>query len=1196
MISKKLCLFSLTVFCFLLFRAGTGWSQIAINEVCPKNSNIIKDEDGDFEDWIEIYNSTAFPVNLSGYFLSDDFAELSKWQFPPFTLPPQKYFLVFASGKNRTKVIDHWETPVSASDLWRYKVPAAAQPANWNTIGFNDLAWTQGAGGIGYGDGDDNTVLSPPLYSVFMRRTFNIPDTSKIVAATLTMDYDDAFVAYLNGIEIARANIGVSGTPPPFDQLAFKEHEALFYQGQMPENFSIDINLLKAAMVNGNNVLSIQVHNISNGSSDLTAIPFLHFGIKDISVFFPATPSWFDGGKSSLHTNFKLSGNGETVYLSNSGQTIISQVTYPYLQNDNSYGCSPDASTTLTYFEFPTPDSTNNFSPGMNGYTADPVFTLPGGFYSGTQWIALSCTTPGATIRFTTDGSTPKTGSFVYSAPVPVDSTTVIRARAFSTNNLPSEIITNTYFINDSSTLPVVSLSTSPGYLFDWNTGIYMLGPNADTVVPFFNANFWQEWEIPAHIEYYDKQKQLGFEQGVALEIQGNYSRSQAQKSFKVIARGNYGNSSISYPFFPDKEIADFKQIILRNAGNDFNNLHMRDAAMHKLCQKKTHLDIQDYQPCLVFINGKYWGVYNIREKINKDYIAGNHGVDPDSVDLLQYNGLVMSGSFENFEQFATFVIYNDLADSANYSFMKTQLDIDNFIDYFVVETFSENGDWLVNNTRFWKDKNPAGKWRHILWDLDFFGTNWWPFTASSLDTNLNKPYSFQSIMFNKLVQNMEFRNQFINRYADLLNTIFTPAYSKNFIYAMHNNINPEMERHFERWGEGFNEPGYGLPGQGNYTSWKTFNLNQLTTFLNYRQSTARNQIENTASLKKQVPVTFNVYPPGAGKIELNTIELDSFPWAGIYFDSVPITFKAVPNPGYEFAFWQSNKFIPNPDFNQRITLNTDTTDVFTAYFFGSPDTNRITISEINYKSSTTADAGDWIELFNYGTVDVDISGWKFKDGSVTNSFIFPANTVIPKNQYLVLCEDTIKFKAQFPSVGNFTGPFVFGLSTTGENLRLFDQYENLYLTMTYGSASPWSAEPAGTGKTLELLDETGSPDNPYNWFAGCIGGSPGTAFSPCPVSVEEKVQAAKASLNLANYPNPFNNSTTISFTLPAEDFVRLIVIDVYGKQVINLLNKKMASGTHQVEFSSERYSSGIYFYQISIPGTSETKVMNLVK
>lgn len=1191
---KFICKIFLLVTAYCLLSTAV-FSQIVINEACSKNSTIIKDEDGDYSDWLELFNSGSTPVNLNGYYLSDDFANLSQWQFPDVTVKAQKYLLVFASEKNRKTVIDHWEAPVSASDIWRYIVPTVQPAPNWDTLGYNDSGWNLGAGGIGYGDGDDNTILTPPLWSVYMRKTFTITDTSKISAAVLTMDYDDAFVVYLNGVEIARANIGVTGTPPPFNTPAFKEHEALLYQGQLPENFQIDMNLLKSVIVNGTNVLAIQVHNVNNNSSDLTAIPFLLFGIKDTSSFYGPLPAWLNLGRSTLHTNFKLDGNGETIYLSNPSQTVVDMFNFPYMQTDHSFGRLPDANSLLFYFEIPTPDSTNNNSIGSNGYVTDPLFTLPAGFYSGSQTLSLSCNTLGSVIRYTTDGSIPKQTSPLYSSPIPIDSTMAIRARAFvSSGLLPSETITNTYFINDSATLPVISLSTNPGNLFDWNSGIYVLGPNADTVIPFFNANFWQEWEIPAHIEYFDKQKNRAFAQGVGLEIQGNYSRSNPQKSFKVKARGDYGSSTIDYQFFPEKEIVSFKQIILRNAGNDWNALHFRDAAIHKLSQKKTALDIQDYQPCLVFINGEYWGVYNIREKINEDYIAENHGVDPDSVDLLQYNGFVMDGSFDNFELFATFVLNNDLSDSANYDTVSAWLDIDNFIDYFVVETYSENGDWLPNNVRFWREQKNGAKWRHILWDLDFFGTTWWSFTASSLDTNLNKPFSFQSVLFSKLVQNLEFRNQFINRYADLLNTIFIPDYVKDFVASIHDTLDPEMQRHFARWGYGTLYPAFGLDGQGSYNDWKNFNLSQLNTFINYRPTTARNQIENTFSLKQQVPVTFNVYPPGAGKIELNTIELDTFPWAGIYFDSVPITFKAVPNPGYQFAFWQSTILIPNPDFNQSIKINVDTPDVFTAYFFGSPDTNRIAFSEINYKSSTTSDAGDWVELYNYGTVDVDISGWKFKDGSVTNSFFIPDSTVLTTNSYLVLCEDTAKFKSIYPNVANYIGPFNFGLSTSGENLRLFDEYENLFLSMTYSSASPWPTGSNGTGKTLELLDENGSLNNPYNWFSGCVGGSPDTAFSPCPLSVEEEV--AGIGFNLSNFPNPFNNTTTITFTLKEADFVRLLVIDVYGKQVFTLLNQKLNVGTHLVNFSSEKLTSGIYFYQVSTTNLSETKIMQLVK
>ncbi|MBI4932171.1 MAG: CotH kinase family protein [Bacteroidetes bacterium] len=1187
---KIICVIFFINLCNLCF------SQIVINEVCSKNNSIIKDEDGDFSDWLELFNSGATAINLNGYYLSDDFANLSQWQFPAITIQPQKYLVVFASGKNRKTVIDHWETPVNANDFWRYIIPVVQPVSSWNTVGFNDTGWNLGIGGFGYGDGDDNTLLTPPLWSVFTRKTFTVSDTSKITAAILTMDYDDAFVAYVNGVEIARSNIGVTGTPPPFNMAAFKEHEALLYQGQLPENFQIDMSLLKSVLVNGTNVLSIQTHNNNNNSSDLSSIPFLSFGIKDASVFWGPPPAWIYLGKSTLHTNFKLNGNGETIYLSDASQTVVDMFSFPYLQLDNSYGRFPDANPLLVYFGTPTPDSTNNGSVTSISYVSDPIFSLPAGFYNGSQTLALSCNTVGAAIRYTTDGSTPKQTSSLYSSLIAIDSTMVIRAHAFiGSGQLPSETVTNTYFINDSASLPVISLSTDPGYLFDWNSGIYVLGPNADTMSPFFNANFWQDWEVPANIEYFDKQNIQAFEQGVGIRIQGNYSRANPQKSFKVAARSVYGKSKFDYQFFPDKEITEFNQIILRNAGNDWNGLHFRDAVIHKLCNKKTDLDVQGYQPCLVFINGEYWGVYNIREKINKDYIAENHGVNPDSIDLLQYNGLVMDGNVFDFYQFATFVLNNNLDDTANYSVVKSWLDIDNFIDYFVVETYSENGDWLTNNVRFWREQKNGAKWRHILWDLDFFGTSWWSFTASSLDSNLNKPFSFQSILFNKLVQNIEFRNQFINRNADLLNTIFTPDYLKNYVAAVHDSLDPEMKRHFARWGFGVNEPAYGLGGQGNYNDWKYFNLSQLNTFINYRPTTARNQIQNTASLKKQVPVTFNVYPPGAGSIELNTIELDSFPWAGIYFDSVPITFKAVPNPGYQFAFWQSTILIPNPNFNQSIKINVDTSDVFTAYFFGSPDTNRIVLSEINYKSSTALDAGDWVELYNYGTVDIDISGWKFKDSVVANSFFIPQNTILAKNNYLVLCQDTAKFKAAYPNVNNYVGPFNFGLSSGGDYLRLFDKNENLFLSMTYSNTSPWPTGSNGTGKTLELLDENGSMNNPFNWFSGCVGGSPGVAFFPCPLSVDEE-GIADNGLNLSNFPNPYNNSTTITFTLKESGLVRLIVVDAYGKQVFTLLNEQISSGTHNIPFNPGAVSSGIYFYQVSTAKLSETKIMQLIK
>jgi hypothetical protein len=186
--------------------------------------------------------------------------------------------------------VNHWETAVFNNDTWKY-FPGASEPdAGWRSLTFNDGLWASGPGGFGYGDNDDNTII-PSSSSVYLRYRFTVADTSAISEALLSMDYDDAFVAYINDTEIARA--GITGLHPAYSQYG-SDHEATMYSGGLPESFSISKNQLKTFLLQGDNVLAIQVHNSSATSSDMSSNAFLSFGIKNSSVYFRPVPAWFN--------------------------------------------------------------------------------------------------------------------------------------------------------------------------------------------------------------------------------------------------------------------------------------------------------------------------------------------------------------------------------------------------------------------------------------------------------------------------------------------------------------------------------------------------------------------------------------------------------------------------------------------------------------------------------------------------------------------------------------------------------------------------------------------------------------------------------------------------------------------------------------------------------------------------------------
>ncbi|NVO02208.1 MAG: CotH kinase family protein [Bacteroidetes bacterium] len=926
-------------FVFLLFLMNTAKTQVLINEVCNTGDTAFLDEDSKIEDWIEFYNNTPSAVNLQGYSISrSEFGKPTKnWFFPNITIKPHGYRSVFCSDKNRTAFFDHWEVPIYANIQWKYFLGYSEPPSDWREVTFNDASWTSGQGGIGYGDGDDSTVITPTI-SLYMRKSFYIADTSKISTAALLLDFDDGIVAYLNGVEIARANVGVNGDHPTYNTYAYDEHEATMYQnGNFSGAWFVDPQILRTAIKPGVNVFSIQTHNYISGMNDLTCIPNLLIGVNDTAVTYFPFPA-----NVHLHTNFNLSFTGQTLELKDPSGNIIDHQVISETHKNNSRGRFPDGSQNWCLFKTPSPDTSNIFSTCSSGYSSVPTFNLPAGFYNGTQQVSLTGN-GSEIIRYTIDGSEPTATSTLYVSPIIVDSTKVIRARSFSTDPfiLPGKTITNTYFINENITIPVISLSSDPRNLFDWNYGIYELGPNADPLnVPYFGANFWNGWERPSHIEYFDQNGNFGFESNTEAKIQGNFSKAWPQKGFTVSAKDNYEAEDINYQLFPSKPISKFKNFNIRNAGSDWNTCHMRDRLVQKTAQELTKIDIMDARPCVLFINGKYWGVYEIREKQDEHYIENNYNIDPEKIDFLEFDGSIIKGSNKPFLEMASFIGNNNMNLQANYDSVQNIIDIKNFCDYFITETYVINTDWLgpyTNNIKFWRTNNPPGKWRYMLWDTDLSLGFMQPMGEGGDTTNMLHRAMFpetsnpHSTMLNSLLDNTNFRNYFVNRYCDLLNTIYKPYHFSQKTNTLRDEVLPEMARHFDLWGG--TSPFPQLVGRSSdIPSWEK-NLDTMKMFMYSRPNIARNQILDEFSLVKPVNVGLNVVPENAGDIQINTIFPDSMPWEGVYFDGVPISITAKAKLGFKFLYWKSPNIISGSNLNSTIALNVNQNEPFTAYF-----------------------------------------------------------------------------------------------------------------------------------------------------------------------------------------------------------------------------------------------------------------------
>jgi hypothetical protein len=738
-----------------------------------------------------------------------------------------------------------------------------------------------------------------------------------------------------------------------------------------------------------------------------------------------------------------------------------------------------------------------------------------------------------------------------------------VRSRVIRNGFIPGKVSTNSYLINSEHKLPIVFVNTDPYNLWDESYGIYATGKNATSEFPYFGANFWEDWERPANIAIYEIDGRLAFQLDAGIKIFGNWSRGQPQKSLSIHTRKSYGTDGIHYKIFDDRGIDDFKTIILRNSGNDFNNTMLRDAFCNQVVST-LELDQQAYKPSVVYLNGEYWGIMNIREKVNEEFIASHYGIQEENIDILEGNSSVVRGSPEHYLSLLEYLNTHNLTSDSYYDYVKTQVDVDNFIKYLVAEIFIDNRDWPGNNIKFWRERMPYGKWRWIMFDSDF-GFNTWADDNQSYNTlefalEANGPSwpnpPWATFLFRKLMENTSFKHDFINCFADNLNTIFIPAVMQTHLDEMVRKIESEIPDHLNRW-------------SGNTWYWNN-RISAMRSFIDERQGYMRNHIRNQFGISGLYPL--NVGVEGKGRILLNTITLDEFPWDGLYFNDIPIQLKAIPDPGYKFVEWKGIEITSR----ERLTLNTNTaSEVMAVFEQVDIDNNQVIINEINYNSSELFDAGDWIELYNVGDFDVNLSDWVIRDGNDEHSFIIPQGTIIESRSYLVICRERIKFLSHFPLTMIVDDELNFGLSSNGDCVRLYSNQDIQMDEVCFESDYPWPPEANGFGPSLSLVDALSNNQHPANWKASLNYGTPGAKNDVITGLISDEDLEVAHVVNV--YPNPIENPITIEIQSPSNDFVKISLVDLAGRKMNLVQNQKINRGKNKILIELGKEKTGLY-------------------
>jgi hypothetical protein len=511
-----------------------------------------------------------------------------------------------------------------------------------------------------------------------------------------------------------------------------------------------------------------------------------------------------DKKKKALHTNFKLKAKGGAVALfDRSGRSVDA---FEYLKQ------APDISVRaknnkLVYMQ-PSPQKANKTEHASAIHAKEVTFSKKSGFYNQIE-VALSAK---GTIYYTTDGSIPTTSSQKYKQPIVLNETGSIRAISVENGKFTSKVATESYIIGENNiNMPVISISVDDKYLYDAKIGIYTEGTNGKTLPcgeegEDITANFFQKWERPAHMVFFEENKKVVLSQDIGLKVSGTCSRVYNQKSFQLKADGKYGDKSFDYKVFPDKKIKKYKKLKLRNAGQDIIKTRMRDTLAHLIVKDKMHLDYEAYRPAVVFLNGEYWGVYSLREKMGKDYLKENYGVK--KVDLIEDDSIAKEGSSQEYDELMDFVRTHSLSVTSNYNHVLSKIDIDNYIDYMITNIYIGNSDWPGTNLMYWKEQKAGKKWKWHLHDMDFaFGR----YSQNPVESNTLKVATtvsdeewpnpeWSTLLLRKLLENSSFKSKFKNRFISQIDTTFKADRVNAIVDSITSKTSPQMQRHINRW------------------------------------------------------------------------------------------------------------------------------------------------------------------------------------------------------------------------------------------------------------------------------------------------------------------------------------------------------------------------------------------------------------
>ena len=714
--------------------------KIRINELLLNNTFSAIDEDGERSAWVELYNTTDSAVDLGDYALSDNANRLLKWRLPSRELEAGGYALVFLSGKDRAGESElHTSFKLGAGESKLYLTQVST-----GTYEAADVP-QDSAKNVSYGLSSDGTWL------YFPQPTPQIPNDAHGFA------------------ELAAAS-GASSTGLMINEVA-------------------SVSTAKSQGLDW-------VELFNNGDSDLDlAGYFLSDSRKDLMKWPIGSKSVKSGGYTVIKSDANdgelgIRSSGEMLYLTSPAGVVLDQINTGVLRPGLSRGVVGDAAVrTMGVFTKPTPGAANG-SDTVSGYCAVPFFSVSGGYQTSPVSLEMRTTTPDAQIHYTLDGSTPTAESAVYSGPINISSSQTVRAVTVASGRLNSEEAVATYlFVKEKHSLPVVCLSIKESD-FAWVSGSKTRSDDRERV---------------GYVEYYEPDGSLGVRFPAGFRIAGAGTRTFRQKSINLYLRGGYGLSSVTYPFFEDYDINTFKSLSLRNMGQDHTDTCLRDAYFHTITNGMNILNMRS-KFAVVYINGKYWGLYEFKENQNEDYLNTKFGINQDDVEFLRSTKYAYKGDSRQINQLFSIASKSKNSDSSWDEYM-SKIDVDYFTDYLIMQTFIGNTDYY--NQKYTHTTDNSLTWRPMFYDLDLAlqtsTHDAWAFFRPGGVTNTDDLGNVTSYidmgLFYALYCNDGWRDKFVKRYAELMNSTLSTEHLLEVLDEMAASVEGEMPRHISKWG-----------------------------------------------------------------------------------------------------------------------------------------------------------------------------------------------------------------------------------------------------------------------------------------------------------------------------------------------------------------------------------------------------------